>query len=561
MIWSRASDGSDTRQFDLPCSGDKLSNRDGNHDTKPPFTCGTYARKSVLKYFLRDAFGGTENQTAKDQVIAAVKKLVNETREAWSNDANFLCTCKNGTTGWACCAEQENCATEPCKCDDSYTVPYSVACCTNVCPGLAPNGLMKPYSYLSGSEMGKVLLSGLAAYLSNMIWTKNEPWLKYDPLGYEAYRSSWLAAGFQLADMGLFGTTENVVYYDETTHPFNTTFWDYCAGLLQQVMWTMPVSRTSGRPKFTAPEYDPVGGESYTVNTTYREEFIQRLTLEAYKQSPLYWHYSVRYTPSNSSMCQRTSSSRPLNSTFPLKGSSGTTYPIKQFGFPSLTLGGIAGADCHCGWWKTSKTCQIPAALCARMVQLLGFYRICVDQNQTYNSSDHFLVLDALDALLTKDPQAPYTCPSMQVSDHWGFNTTSTGQLFGNATNYVLNEGVAGFRYGNTDWMISSQSQYVNPKVRAKRYEKTAQAKVSLDCNPPTTSIADHFVDDLFPAAQGVRQSAPQSYCTRYGIELARLTLYDTMNLDSFIPAQQAVVSKWKTRCQFKLRQRPGGGV
>ncbi|MBV5332402.1 hypothetical protein JZU54_02285, partial [bacterium] len=87
--------------------------------------------------------------------------------------------------------------------------------------------------------------------------------------------------------------------------------------------------------------------------------------------------------------------------------------------------------------------------------------------------------------------------------------------------------------------------------------ERNKQAKASINCNPPlaTTSIADHFIDEMFPAAQGVRQSAPQSYCVRYGIELARLTVYKASGLAFAIGQQQATVDKWKLRCQFKLRQ------
>ena len=47
----------------------------------------------------------------------------------------------------------------------------------------------------------------------------------------------------------------------------------------------------------------------------------------------------------------------------------------------------------------------------------------------------------------------------------------------------------------------------------------------------------------------------PQSYCTRYGIELARLTVYKAANLASAASEQQGVVDRWKKRCQYKLEE------
>ena len=116
VVWSRNSRSD--RAFDLPCSGELLANRDGERDDEPPFTCGTYARRSVIKHFLRQVYGGSKyNEGARMAVVAQVQALINSTLQAWSFEQNFLCTCPNGTTtGWDCCTEQADCATEPCPC-------------------------------------------------------------------------------------------------------------------------------------------------------------------------------------------------------------------------------------------------------------------------------------------------------------------------------------------------------------------------------------------------------------------------------------------------------------
>ena len=247
LRWSRASGGA-SREFTLPCSGEELTMRNGIRDTKSPFTCGTPARRSILKNYLRTYLGGGgNNSAAKAMVLKAVKELINRTRIAWSNDANYRCTCANGTTGWDCCLDQSNCATEACLCPEGFAVVQSVACCRSVCGGLGGTGLMETFTSINGSALAQDLLVNLTEYLRSYIWTSSDPWLKYDPLGAEAYASSWAAQQVRVQDAGLFDTTVPVVYYDEAMSPFqhNTTLWDLCAGLMQQVMWTMPLGNRS----------------------------------------------------------------------------------------------------------------------------------------------------------------------------------------------------------------------------------------------------------------------------------------------------------------------------
>lgn len=307
VVWSRRrtgeSNNNNNRLFDLPCSGKKLNSRNGVRDTLPPYTCGTFARRAVLKYYLRNKIGGAmqNNDGAKQKVVDVVKAMMNETLKAWELDANYLCTCKNGTTtAWECCTEQKQCSIEPCACPSGYEVNASVACCTKegVCGGLAGNGLMQAFSYIDGATVASEFLRELGGYMQNDIWTQKEPWLEYDVTGKETYKQSWEDSRTTVIDAGLFDTTGPIVTYDEMNYPFKNTIWKQCAGLLQQVMWTMPVDGKTGKPRMSGKQYDPMSKSSNTVNITYTEEFIQSLTLQAYKSSPLYWHYNARYTPS-----------------------------------------------------------------------------------------------------------------------------------------------------------------------------------------------------------------------------------------------------------------------
>jgi hypothetical protein len=340
VVWSRSSEKN--RLFDLPCSGSKLAYRDGRRDTQPPYTCGSYARRAVIKYYLRNKFGGMKDSDAARQIVVkAVKEMINRTKAAWELEANFLCTCKNGSkVGWECCTDQKECATDPCPCPAGFEVTASVACCKSVCGGLAGNGLMEAFSYINGSDIAADLLEGMGGFMQNDVWTFKDPWLMHDPLGEKAYKDSWEAAKFEVIDMGLFDTTRPVSTYEEHNYPLKNTMWQHCAGLLQQVMWTMPVDSKTNKPKIPDTMYNPMSKSSNTINITYTEEFIQTLTLQAYKSSPVYWHYQARYTPSSSEVCEREESRIPLKDTSFSVGN----RRAPRFGFSSLTLGGAGGA-------------------------------------------------------------------------------------------------------------------------------------------------------------------------------------------------------------------------
>ncbi len=543
VVWSRRSDGGKSRQFDLPCSGQKLTGRNGIRDTAPPYTCGTFARRALIKHYLRDRIGGVqENDQARQVVVNVVKALMNETLEAWGVDDNYLCTCKDGTTvSWECCTEQKQCAIEPCACPNGYGVIASVACCTSVCGGLAGHGLMKPFSFVDGATVAAEFLNKMKDYMRNDIWTQTDPWLKHDVTGRESYMKSWEESKMKVIDAGLFDTANPVVTYEEMNYPFKNTMWKHCAGLLQQVMWTMPVDSTTGKPRIPSTQYDPISKSSNTINITYTEEFIQGITLHAYKSSPLFWHYNARYAPSDSAVCKRDIPIPPVNNSFFNVG----TQRAKRMGFSTMSLGGLGGADCYCGWWNSQTDCKIPTALCEALVQIVGFRRVCLDQKQIYNSSDHVTVLQAIEVLLERQPITTYPCQSLQISEHWGF-MGSDGLPLSNATREILMEGVSGFRKGNTDWLFEEQVNTVNFKTRLDPIE-TPTKNAALQCQKDLNSnIADHFIDDLFPVAQGVRQSTPQTYCTRYGIELARLTVYKAAKLEAAAGQQEGVVGKWK---------------
>jgi hypothetical protein len=541
-VWSRGRHQA-SRDFELPCSGDALKDRKGNRDTQSPFTCGSDARRAAIKYFIRNRMQSGANQGLVQQ---AVQALAGQLRQAWLTDlSDYACQCANGTHSTDCCVLDPSCdpSTYTCACADGS--PASYACCDAECQAgsLLPSRFQVPFTSVPGSQAMAGLLDDAKQYLASQVWTDNAPWLLWDDGGAAAY--NWTETGPQAAlDDGLHDSTSPVKAYDasEIGYPFRTTVWAQCHGLLHQIHFTMPVRggtiTTLGAP------YDPAG-VSQTVNMTYKEDFIRQLVQDAYRQSPLFWHYHARHRPSQSQVCARTEGRWPntTNQSFFL-----------WHGYGALTLGG-AGVDCYCGWWFNRTHCQVPSAVCARLVLLLGTPELqaaCAGGGLMPPS----MIEDAMPRLVALEGGwKGWPCPAMQVSDHWGLLPDQTAWLKGGAPNAtgvmdrILRDGPSGLRVGSLDWFLASQTGFLNPSMRREPI-----ASQQCDLQPPA-SLVDHFVDELFPAAQGVRQSGAVSACLRFSVEVARQSAYLEAGLAVAAADQASVVATWRRRCERKLQQ------
>ena len=89
------------------------------------------------------------------------------------------------------------------------------------------------------------------------------------------------------------------------------------------------------------------------------------------------------------------------------------------------------------------------------------------------------------------------------------------------------------------------------------------------------SSVAKEIVDDLFPVAQGIHESAPMSFCLRYAIEYSRLRMLKSVRnlatrlgmqpltvgsgntnwggIEDQIRQQRSVLDSWKGRCESQL--------
>lgn len=327
-------------------------------------------------------------------------------------------------------------------------------------------------------------------------------------------------------DYALFDTTQDVKTYTELGTPWITSIWDMCMGLAGQVHYTLPMG-PDGKPT-TLPEAfrNPATGVSGTINLTYTEEWVQKLLADAYRKSPLYWHHSTRHAPSTSTMCRRTNPSFYNSSS-------------KRYGWDAMTLGGV-DVDCFCGWWRNATHCQPPPTLCATLLSLA--YTADAAAKCALYAAGTFDMRSNVARMLKLTTAWPWPCPALEMSDHWGFLHLP------NSTSYVqrlLDYGPSGLRINHT-----LPPSTMNP---TQQHEPPPPP---LDCTPSTSpSLVNHFIDDLFPAMQGVRHSAPVSYCMRFIIEVARLGAYTDAGLTLPASNQRRVVASWRKKCDLKLQQ------
>ena len=523
-----------------------------------PLTCGSYSRRAAIKYFLRDGLSGADGlSSARSMIVSAVRALVAKLFAAWVTDDNFLayqCQCDNGTHAYGCCTF--DCTFDaPCACPNGGAPSY--ACCGCTSTSLLPSVLQVPFTSIPGNDTLSGVIDRAAAYLSTTIWTSTAPWLKYDAGAPAAF--DWSTSDTQAhmaADHALFDTTNDVVAYNELGTPFVTNIWEMCLGLVGQVHHTLPLDLGTGRPTTLGTAFNPTaagGAQSSTVNLTYTEDWVRALLTDAYARSPLFWHHSARHAPSPSTMCARSAPQPYFSPTASSNSTNNNTTIPPTYGWYALTLGG-ARVDCYCGWWYNATHCKPPAGVCALVAQV------------AYTPSQPLCPLYAAGAFdmdtamrAVHDQQggawpSAWPCPALMASDHWGLFPTSPLPT-PNATNAtdaqwrVLRRGPSGLRAGSLAYQ--SQTLLMTPFQRA---EPALPEPLQCGLAPPR-SLVDHFVDDLFPAAQGVRQSAPVSYCLRFVVELARRLAYDQAGLTLPASEQTQIVAAWQRRCEAKLNQ------
>jgi hypothetical protein len=146
-------------------------------------------------------------------------------------------------------------------------------------------------------------------------------------------------------------------------------------------------------------------------------------------------------------------------------------------------------------------------------------------------------ILDLWPSKAPLNASAPWDCPDTDMSDGWGILSskqsnawiTSGNNTFGTPVmpiSDLLTKGSAGLRIGNAITLRQrAQLDGLWPSERVHKLVPDDNPKSSgaaLDRCSDTimktfdaTSVAKEIVDDLFPVAQGIYESAPMSFCLR----------------------------------------------
>jgi hypothetical protein len=566
--FSRRPDGGPGREFELPCSGGSLQG-----DRVLPFTCGSPARRALMKYFLRDYYPAQGGDLA-GIIRNATLEFFRELRDVWADHERFGCPCAGDA-------------------------PPSLRCCSaEDTAGWAAflDGTARQKE-LSGSQLTAELLDDLAAFLAtDFVTDTHEVLTRHAPPGaYDWTEEQRLLA----ADLGLFDTRHPVVTYgpEEAAWPLrdNSSLLDFCVAQLAGVASTLPLP--GGVP--TTVRFDPTAG-SPGAYLSALEDYVRTVTRRAERQSPLFWHHVLRHVPSDSQMCLDATAPAPAPGDLPLtplpddgrlagdhfatlranlarmledmaeKG--GTATETVAAAPPALRrLGAWAHSfatldeRCVCGW-ADAGGCLVPAAVC--LVAATDALRAACDAAAggpvRYAPAELFWDVH-LAAAAAGDAVA---CDDLAPSDAWGVLPDGDAWVESGAPPPaalplldVATGGRGGLRLGNLLQLRDHWRQLLSPAARHRPLVHAGERGTSAArkwCASSFTArvsradLLDRYVDELFPVAQGVRGALPVETCTRYALELARHALADAAGLPEARVLAQGV-EVWRRRCRAQV--------
>jgi hypothetical protein len=210
---------------------------------------------------------------------------------------------------------------------------------------------------------------------------------------------------------------------------------------------------------------------------------------------------------------------------------------IPMYGYAAYSIGTV-DYECFCGWDMDQGMCTVPAIVC----QDIGLTPECKYTPGTEAGREVVaLIVSMWDV---KGPEGTWKCPDIDLSDSWGIISTtksddwitspSTTTTIEVDVGDLINAGRAGMRIGNINNLTDTvRKEGVWPSARLHKLQsddgstsialKRCESTIASTFN--AASVVDEIVDDLFPVAQGVYESAPVSICLRFSIEFSKLRI------------------------------------
>ena len=448
-------------------------------------------------------------------------------------------------------------STYGCKCLDGN---QSQTCCSDVNGSFFPKNLIVNTESLAPENV----LNAIDEYFDT-VYThaleKQDTWMKFMPVVApgESQKYDW-GDSERAVEEARLNPKQPVYGYtsDEAMTPYinvDSTLWDICHSSLKQVFWTLPIFPDNNTIHFDGLPYD---GDSQKL-----ESYIQGLVAKAALNSPLFRHYSPRHVPSDSLLCVPDKNAPTPEFTeegqvsyddyvhhaadrdvVVLDGDSLKTFPV--YDYKKFSLG---AAGCFCGWEIQEGMCVAPVEACP-IIKSLTLRTDCLFWPE--NSS---LLIDVIDL--------SWSCPEFELSPHWGFldpdsneQWLTSNSTFQASSRDLLQHGRGGLRVGNLDTLRSWAKSTMNVNARKIGVDRAQLHTCGAGARLMSLKdLAEGFVDDLFPMAQGVEEAGAVSYCLRYVIEVARLHALDMIIPESYEASSQAqVIPRWRQRCGAQLQ-------
>lgn len=424
--------------MDLPCIGAKLKK-----DFEPPFTCGGDTRRSIIKTFVRDHIN--KRGSGSSQTNELIRARIAVLKKAWSDTSGYSCLCQDGAThSLLCCTIHRRGAEnvlDSTGCEEgSYEKSKAgdAPCQDNFLP---PN-LNISFDEISGDDVIRKITEKIPVFLRE-VFTDNDAkafrsW--NDPATSRSWAWEQVGLGEAARSNFLYTSHRPITNFsvEEVGSPFkhSKSMWYTCAGLISQVMMTMPMAglRVDGQDTWTASsvlsllhlKFDPAASRSKGSSAaSSTEEYVEKLLSDSFSESSTFWHYAARHAPSESLACEIPDPKQFRNRSFLFEdnlrmgsrapGFNGTAPPIPMHGYAAFSLG-TATSGCFCGWPRTgaaAAACTPPAEVC---LHLFG-ERAC-----TYNIRE-----EQADIAwnLTRSWVPGWACPEMDLSDAWGVATNT----------------------------------------------------------------------------------------------------------------------------------------